>query len=449
MSKHNLRDSMLEILIRIEKDTGYSNLLIDQEIKSRDISPKDQGLLTEIVYGTLQHKIRLDYYLKHFINKGKKLDQWVGILLRMSLYQMIFLDRIPDHAIIHEAVEIAKSRGHKGIASLVNGVLRSVQRKGVPSLDLIESDTERLAIETSHPEWLVRRWIRAYGYETTKDMCFANTTYKPLSVRVQPLRINREEAIQLLTEEGYQVRPSFFSGQGLIIDKGNILNSNLFKQGLLTIQDQSSMLPAEMLKLSSEMRVLDACSAPGGKVTHIAEKMGNRGEIHAYDLHKKKIKLIKQKANQLGLNIIHTGAKDARKLQAVHQQKSFDRILVDAPCSGLGVIRGKPEIKYHKEEKDIHRLAEIQLDILGEVAPLLKQNGLLVYSTCTVDKEENEEVVRQFLNNHNDYIIDVNFFEELPSMLKTSVGISDYGLQLFPQFFETDGFFLTRLKRKS
>jgi 16S rRNA (cytosine967-C5)-methyltransferase len=449
MNKNDLRNSILEILIRIEKDTGYSHLLIDQEIRSRNIPLKDQGLLTEIVYGTLQHKIRLDYYLEHFIDKKKKLDLWVRVLLRMSLYQMVFLDRIPDHAIIHEAVEIAKSRGHKGISSLVNGVLRTAQRKGVPSIDQIEDNTKRLAVETSHPDWLVRRWIKAYGYETTAEMCRANTAHKPLSVRVQPIKISREEAIHKLTEQGYQVRTSSFSGQGIIIDKGNILHSDLFKQGFVTIQDQSSMLVAEMLKVSPEMQVLDACSAPGGKVTHIAEKMENKGSIHAYDLHKKKIKLIDRKAGDLQLNIINAEARDARKLQEVHQQESFDRILVDAPCSGLGVIRGKPEIRYHKEENDIRRLADIQLDILEAVAPLLKQNGLLVYSTCTVDKEENEEVVKKFLNNNTDFIIDENFFEELPSMLKTSIGISDYGLQLFPQLFDTDGFYLTRLMKKN
>jgi 16S rRNA (cytosine967-C5)-methyltransferase len=449
MNKYDLRNNILEILIRIEKDAGYSHLLIDQEIRSRDIPLKDHGLLTEIVYGTLQHKMRLDYYLAHFVNEKKKLDQWVNILLRMSLYQMVFLDRVPDHAIIHEAVEIAKSRGHKGIASLVNGVLRTVQRKGVPSFESIEDDTKRLAVETSHPEWLVRRWIKSYGYEITREMCRTNTAHKPLSVRVQPLRISREEAIHQLTKQGFQVRPSSFSDQGMIIDKGNIIHSDLFKQGFLTIQDQSSMLVAEMLKLSPDMHVLDACSAPGGKVTHIAEKMENKGEIHAYDLHKKKINLIDRKAEELQLTIINAEAKDARKLQEAHQKGSFDRILVDAPCSGLGVIRGKPEIKYHKEEKDIRRLAEIQLDILEEVAPLLKQNGLLIYSTCTVDKEENEEVVKKFLENNSGFIIDESFFKELPSMLKTSMGISDYGLQLFPQFFDTDGFFLTRLLRKN
>jgi 16S rRNA (cytosine967-C5)-methyltransferase len=448
MSKHDLRESALEILIRVEKDTGFSHLLLDNEIRARKIPVKDQGLLTEIVYGTLQHKIRLDYYLNYFIKQGKKIDPWVETLLRMSIYQMVFLDRVPDHAIIHEAVEIAKARGHKGIASLVNGVLRSVQRKGVPSTDLIEDDIEQLAVRTSHPEWLVRRWVKAYGYETTKEMCTANTVYKPISVRVQPLRISREEAISTLTEEGFEVRPSSFSNQGLIIDQGNILNSKLFTQGCLTIQDQSSMLAAEMLDVSPNMKVLDACSAPGGKATHIAEKMENKGEIYAYDLHKKKIKLIEEKAKGLQLDIIQTASQDARELYKLHQKESFDRILIDAPCSGLGVIRGKPEIKYHKEENDISRLAEIQLDILEKVSPLLKQNGLLIYSTCTVDKEENEEVVKHFLNNHADFSVDDHFFVDLPSMLRTSIGVSAFGMQIFPQLFETDGFFLTRLRRK-
>ncbi|MEC5422744.1 16S rRNA (cytosine(967)-C(5))-methyltransferase RsmB [Virgibacillus sp. C22-A2] len=444
MSDYQLRNTVLNLLLRIDKDNGFSNLVIDSELKSGRVNPKDEGLLTEVVYGTIQRKLTLDYYIDSFVDSKKKLDDWVKMLLRMSIYQMVFLDKVPDHAIINEAVEIAKKRGHKGTASFVNGVLRNIQRKGVPDTAEIKNAAKRIAIETSHPEWLVERWTAAYGLETTKEMCLTNLNRKSVSIRVQPLKITRNEAMKALSEQGFEIRESVFSDQGIIIDKGNILKSDLFNDGFVTIQDQSSMLVAEMLNVEKEMHVLDACSAPGGKVTHIAEKMKNTGKIHAYDLHQKKVKLIDKKAADLQLSIIDAKAVDARLLQEEHEEESFDRIVVDAPCSGLGVLKGKPEIKYHKKESDINRLATIQLDILESVAPLLKKEGLLIYSTCTVDPQENEGVVNKFLDRNSNFSIDGRFFEELPSEIKSSPGITAAGLQLFPQTHETDGFFLTR-----
>ena len=446
-----LRNNILDILLRIEKDEGYSNLLLNFELEGKTYSEKDRALITEIVYGTLQRKLTLDFFLDPFIQKKKKLDVWVRMLLRMSLYQMIFLDKIPDHAIIHEAVEIAKARGHKGIAGLVNGVLRNVQRKGrdhfVSLFSSITDETERLAIRTSHPYWLVRRWVNAYGFSRAQAMCEANLERKPISVRIQPLRISRDEALETLQQEGLTVRPSPFSEQGIIVEKGNIISSSLFRQNYLTVQDQSSMLVAEMLKPKPDSRVLDACSAPGGKATHIAEKMNNRGRIDAYDIHQKKVKLIEEKAAALELSIIHASKGDARNLKKMYAPESFDYILVDAPCSGLGVIRGKPEIKYKKEERDIERLQEVQLAILDGVSPLLKSNGTIIYSTCTVELKENEEVVKRFLHTHPDYALDESFRDDLPPLLKKAPGLTEYGLQLFPQDYATDGFFLTRLKK--
>ncbi|BAC13463.1 hypothetical conserved protein [Oceanobacillus iheyensis HTE831] len=445
--KYQLRNTMLDILIRIEKDHGFSNLLLNHELKQRQLNEKDERLLTEVVYGSLQHQMTLDYYLSKFVKSKKKLDIWVQSLLRMSFYQMIYLEKVPDHAVIHESVEIAKQRGHKGISSFVNGVLRSLQRQGVPELTEIKDPIERIAIETSHPEWLVKRWSEMYGMETTANMCRNNLEHHPLSIRIQPLRTSREDVMEELKQSGIECRASIFSSQGIIIEKGNIFRTNLLKDGKITIQDQSSMLVGEMLAVEPEMNVLDSCSAPGGKVTHVAEKMLDKGTIHAFDLHAKKIKLIDEKATTLQLSSILAQKGDARKLADKYEKESFDRIVVDAPCSGLGVINGKPEIKYEKSEEDIQRLAKIQQDILNEVIPLLKENGLLIYSTCTVDTEENNQVVRQVLKNHQDISIDLSFRDELPVEIQEAPGWSEEGLQLFPQDFHTDGFFLTRLKK--
>lgn len=448
MSKYVLRNTMLDLLLRIEQGSGYSHLLIDHELKSRKIPEKDRGLLTEVVYGTIQRKMTLDYYLNHFIDSKKKQKPWVIMLLRMSIYQMVFLDKVPAHAIIHEAVEIAKQRGHKGIASFVNGVLRNVQRQGVPDTSLIDDQAKRLSIETSHPEWLVRQWIKDYGFETTKDMCFENLNHKPISVRVQPLKITREEALERLADEGVIAKSSPLSNQGLIVEAGNIFNTNLFKEGYFTVQDQSSMLVGDMLDARPGMRVLDTCSAPGGKATHLAETMQDTGLINAHDLHDKKIKLIDKKAKELSLSIIEASQADARKLAEKYEQETFDRILVDAPCTGFGVVRGKPDIKFNKEAQDIAKLSQIQLDILNQVAPLLKDEGYLVYSTCTVNREENDEVVLNFLEQNPEFTVDKTFFDVLPDKVKGSSGETEIGLQLFPQTAQSDGFFLTRLKKK-
>ncbi|MFZ0368278.1 MAG: 16S rRNA (cytosine(967)-C(5))-methyltransferase RsmB [Halobacillus sp.] len=449
MSKYVLRETALDLLTRIGEQGGFSHVLLDREITKQDLSRQDGALLTEIVYGTLQRRDLIDYYVQPFVAKQKKIKPWVRWLLYMSVYQMEFLERVPDHAIIHEAVEISKRRGHKGISSFTNGVLRSVQRKGLRSLDEIEDPEERLAIETSHPAWLVKRWMDQYGRSITEEMCRANMQHLPLSVRVQPLRISRLEAMEQLREDGFKVEESLLSPQGMVVSEGQLLKHSLFTEDKVTIQDQSSMLVAEMMDLEKGMTILDACSAPGGKTTHIAEKMEDQGEIIAYDLHAKKAKLVNKKAEQLQLTSIQASQADSRNLAELHEAASFDRILLDAPCSGLGVLRGKPDIKYHKQLEDVFSLRKIQDELLDRVAPLLKEGGKLVYSTCTVDRHENEEAVQHFLKHHPEFTVDHEFFNDLPEVMKGSKGQSDFGLQMFPQDFDTDGFFLTRLVKQS
>src|SRR5699024_6801598 len=357
----NIRKEALEILLRIEKSGSYSHLLIDQAIQQGKIAKIDEQLLTEIVYGTLERKLTLDYYLAPFIQKQKKLQDWVRMLLRMSVFQMEYLDNVPTYAIINEAVEIAKQKGHKGIANVVNGVLRNVQRQGVRDLNLIEDKVERLAIATSHPLWLVRRWVAEYGFEITKEMCERNVTKKPLHLRVNRLKNNREAVLQALEAADIEASASPYIEEGIVVTKGNVLKTNLLQTGDITIQDHSSMFAAKSLDVTPQMQVLDTCSAPGGKATYIAELMDNEGKVYAYDLHKNKIKLIDKNAKRLGLTNIETQAQDARALSEVHEEKTFDRIIVDAPCTGLGVLRSKADIKYNKEAKDIDNLQQVQL----------------------------------------------------------------------------------------
>ncbi|MFD2925473.1 16S rRNA (cytosine(967)-C(5))-methyltransferase RsmB [Halobacillus naozhouensis] len=448
MAKYVLRESALHLLTRIGEQGGYSHVLLDQEMNKRSLSNKDGALLTEIVYGTLQNKRKIEFQIQLYIAKQKKIKPWVKWLLYMSVYQMLYLERVPDHAVIHEAVEISKTRGHKGIASFMNGVLRNVQRKGVQDPSTIDNKVERLAIETSHPTWLVSRWVEQYGWELTAGMCTQNLKRLPMSVRIQPLRISRAEAMAELKERGITGKESVLSSQGLLIEEGRIIDDRLLTEGYLTVQDQSSMLVAEMMDLKPGLTVLDACSAPGGKTTHIAEKMEDQGSVIAYDLHDKKAKLVDDKAMLLQLQSIEAKQADSRRLHELHKNESFNRILLDAPCSGLGVMRGKPDIKYHKNESDIIALRNIQDELLDSVAPLLQVGGKLVYSTCTVDRHENEQAVEHFLQQHPEFEIDPAFAGSLPEELQDSVGHTEFGLQLFPQQWDTDGFFLTRMVKK-
>ncbi|MCM3600239.1 16S rRNA (cytosine(967)-C(5))-methyltransferase RsmB [Robertmurraya korlensis] len=444
--KSNVRESVVSILEQIEKNQSYSNLLLNNVIKKNQIATKDIGLLTELTYGTLQRKMTLDYYLEPFIKNPKKLENWVKQLLRMTLYQMLYLDKIPDRAAIHEAVEIAKKRGHKGISGMVNGVLRSLQREGIREMNDIKDEVERLSIETSHPTWLVRRWTEQFGYNKAKEMCEINLTAPMQTARINTNKITREACIKRLSEEGFQVEESVVVPEAIKCLKGNIAHSECFKEGLITIQDESSMLVAYALGIEQNETILDACAAPGGKSTHIAEKLEETGQVISLDLHEHKVKLINENATRLGLKNIETKAMDSRKVQEEFEGKTFDRILLDAPCSGLGVMRRKPDMKYTKKEEDLNRLQSIQLQLLDSVTPLLKPGGTLVYSTCTIDRSENEEVVAAFLQKHTDFEGDLSVIERMPKAIQPLM--TDFQLQIFPQDFGSDGFYIASLRKK-
>ncbi|MED4888050.1 16S rRNA (cytosine(967)-C(5))-methyltransferase RsmB [Lysinibacillus fusiformis] len=438
----NVRDAALSILLAVDKNQAYSNLLLNETIKRHKIEAKDRALLTELTYGTLQHKMTLDYYLEPFIRGS--IDHWVRWLLRISLYQMQYLTRIPAHAAVNEAVEIAKRRGHRGIASTVNGILRSVLRQGVPAITEIENPIERLAIETSHPIWLVQRFVDNYGLEVATGMLHENNVPPMQTVRVNRTKVTVEQAIAELEAEGLTAKQSDVIPECLHLTNGQPARTHAFKEGHITIQDESSMIPANVLNPSPGMRVLDMCAAPGGKTTHLAEIMKNEGSILATDLHPHKLDLIDHNTERLGLDIIETAPIDGRKAPEFLQAESYDAILVDAPCSGLGVMRRKPDIKYTKREEDLENLQTIQLALLDAATKVLKIEGKLVYSTCTVDKQENEGTVKAFLVTHPE--MEAIQLESLPTKLaeKQANGM----LQVFPQDFGSDGFFVAAFRKK-
>ncbi|WP_246940076.1 16S rRNA (cytosine(967)-C(5))-methyltransferase RsmB [Bacillus pinisoli] len=444
----NVREVVIDLLLQIEKNQAYSNLLLNQAIKQHQVTQKDIGLLTEIVYGTIQRKLTLDYFIAPYIQKQKKLDDWVRVLLRMTVYQMHYLDRVPDRAAIFEAVEIAKRRGHKGISSMVNGVLRSLQREGFRSLEEIQDPVERVAVETSFPTWMVERWTTQYGLEETRKLC-EETLLPPVpTARVNCSSTSIEEVSKKLEDEGIHVKPGVLSEDAIMIEKGNFANTNAFKQGLLTIQDESSMLVGRAVSPKKDDLILDSCAAPGGKTTHISELLHHTGKVISVDLHDHKVKLINEQVTRLHLTNVETLVMDSRKLAEKYEDETFDKILVDAPCSGLGVIRRKPDIKYQKDEKDIESLASIQYRILEAIAPLLKKGGTLIYSTCTMDQEENDQVVKKFLLSHTNFERDTSLLERLPEKIRGNAEHNGAQIQILPHHFGTDGFFISSLRKQ-
>lgn len=441
----NARELALQTLTDILIDGAYSNHALSEQIEKNELTVQDKNFMTELVYGTLQHEQLLNFYVTPFFNG--KVKAWVRILIQMTLYQMLFLDSVPEHAAISEAVKIAKKRGGQFNGKLVNAILREMTRTPLPSLDTIKDEAERLAVETSHPLWLIKLWSKQFGWEKTIQMARANNERVNVTIRVNGVRGTREELKQKLESEGITCEYGNLSQDALVILKGNVIKTKDFEQGWFYVQDESSMLVARALKPKHHSKVLDTCSAPGGKTTHVAELMRQTGTVYAHDVYEHKIKLIEDNVKRLGLTNVVATLQDATTLNERYESDSFDAVLVDAPCSGLGILRRHPEVKITKQPSDLDEIMMIQKKILNTVAPLVKVGGTLVYSTCTVNRKENDKMVEQFLAQHPEYELDPTLVNRLPEVLheQTKNGM----VQLFPGDYQTDGFFIACLKRQA
>ncbi|MGX8176187.1 16S rRNA (cytosine(967)-C(5))-methyltransferase RsmB [Exiguobacterium artemiae] len=439
----NVRDAAVTTLLKIGQGGAFSTISVHQMLEKRAISKADIGLYTELVYGTLSRELTLDYILAPFLASQKKLDPFMRPLLRMSVYQLFYLDRIPDHAVINEAVEIAKTRGKPHIAKVVNGVLRNVLRKGKPDFSIISSVVERISIETSHPVWLVSRWMELFGEDETWQMCRLNNEPAPVTVRVNRTRTDRQEAVKLLEEQGVIAKPTPTAPDGLEIISGSVQQTDLLERGYLSLQDESSMLVALAVGAQPTDHILDSCAAPGGKAMHIAEGL-TTGSLQALDLHAHKVKLLQKQADRLGLQTVQAEALDARKAGERFETGSFDRILVDAPCSGLGVIRRKPDIKWTKRPEDLTHLPVIQREIIESVLPLVKSGGTFVYSTCTIDPLENEQQTDYILSQG--FVFDESFKTRMPEIVQSLIG-ERAELKLLPTTLGTDGFYIAAFRK--
>ncbi len=328
-----------QAVIALERTiTGsYSNLMVNEVIQKGKLTPADARLFTELVYGTLSRQITLDYQLASFLKKDQKIAPWVKSLLQTALFQFLYLDKIPPHAVINESVEIAKIYGHQGIGNLVNGVLRSFQRKGPRDLTEIKDPLKRLSVTASFPEELLTYLVEQLGFEKTEKIVLSLLEPSHVSARVDLSKISRQDALDFLKEEGIEARASELSPSGVVAEKGFLAGSQLFKKGKMTVQDESSMLVAPNLAPKKDAWILDACAAPGGKSTHLASLL-TTGNVFALDIHKHKVKLIEENAKRLKVDDrIEAKVLDARDVQEVFEKETFDGILVDAPCSGLGL----------------------------------------------------------------------------------------------------------------
>ena len=429
------RSLALAVLEDVLVNQAYSNIALNKHLKGSQLSAADKGLVTEIVYGTVARKLTLEWYLSHFIEDRDKLDNWLYVLLLMSAYQLCYLDKVPNHAVVNEAVELAKAR-KKGSEKLVNAVLRRILREGWPDITNIKRKNKRDSIAYSLPVWLVSKLKEEYGEGRAQAIFDSLLVRNKASIRVTDL--SRKEEIKAVLEAS----DSPLAASGLVKEQGHFAGHDLFLEGAITIQDESSQLVAPTLDLQGDEEVLDACAAPGGKTAHMASYLTS-GKVTALDLYDHKLDLIQENAQRLGVaDRVQTQKLDARKVHEFFGRDSFDKILVDAPCSGIGLLRRKPDIKYNKETADFASLQQIQLEILGNVCQTLRKGGIITYSTCTIVSEENFQVVETFLESHPEFE-QVKLEHECKDILK------DGCILITPELYGSDGFFISQFRKIS
>lgn len=442
----NTRALAIRTLERVQNG-AYSNLQLNQMIKQSKLEGRDVTLLTTIVYGVIQRRMTLEFWLKPFVKDPNKLDPWVRELLYTAIFQLAFLDKVPKHAIFDETITIAKRRGHDGVRKFVTGVLHAIDRQGLAEFETIADPIERLSIETSLPQWLIKQLEQELGFEKMEKIARSVNDAPAQSARVNLAVTTVSAAIERLIEEGFAVERSKVAPEALILHGGHVASSESFQDGWVTLQDESAMLMAPSLQIQPADQVLDAAAAPGGKTTQIATYLDATlgGKVTALDIHDHKVALINQNAERLHVaDRIEALKLDARKVDEQFADQTFDRVLVDAPCSGFGLLRRKPEIRYGKTMADSMSLQKVQTAILDAVADKLKVGGRLVYGTCTILRIENEDVIDQFLAKHTE-------FKLVPTYTEFGLNASDDRgmVHMFPDDFASDGFFIATLEKQA
>ena len=447
--KKGVRQLASEILLKVDSRKAYADVLLGHSLKDPTLSDRDRALLTELTYGTLRWRGKIDARLIHYIRRSlDDTDPLIRNLLRVTFYQLLFLDKIPDYAAVNEAVELAKAHGGSKVAGFVNGVLRNFLRERDRTAALQStSDWQEaaLAIEYSHPQWLVEKWLNYFGRKETETLLKANNEIAPLVLRVNSRKGSREALLGLLLKNGVAAVTTRWSPAGIWVQSRSTVNQFPgFQEGLFQVQGEASQLVSYLVSPQKGERILDACAAPGGKTTHIAELLADTGELIALDKSERGIEKIRENVARLGLASLRTARSDVSRPLPAELCSPYDRILVDAPCSGLGTLRSHPETKWHRDQSDIERLAHLQKNIINQVARHLKPGGVLVYSTCTLTNNENEHIVEEFLEHHKEFVLD-DAASYLPEKARSLVR-GNYFVTL-PHRHDTDGFFAARMRK--
>lgn len=445
------REVAVRALRDIDVKAAFANLALDAHLSKSKLPGRDRGLATEIAYGTTRRLVTIDWALGHVLTRPlAQVDPYIRAILRTALYQLLYMDRIPASAAVDEAVELAKTYGHEGVAKFVNGVLRSLLRR---RSDLPWPDPERdplaaLALRHSYPDWLVEEWTRHFGVNVASELMEAGNQVPPLTVRANSLKVSRAALAEALAAEGVETLPTRFSPQGLVVQEissaGSLDGLKAMKQGLMTVQDESSMLVSPALAPQPGWTVIDMAAAPGGKSTHLAELMQNLGRVIAVDIHPHKIELISENSRRLGATIVEGLCADAREIGKLMPGRA-DAVLCDVPCSGLGTLARRADARWRKQPGEIAELAPLQRSILESAALALKPGGLLLYSTCTIHPAENEEMVRAFLSDHPEFTL-ADLAPILPAALPPD-SFTEGMLHLLPHRHGTDGFFIARMQK--
>lgn len=422
------RKTAYHTLLDMETRKAYSNLALNHHILIN--RPGDPQFVRELVYGVMENKLLYDWYLDQLIPKGVKSTRPQDLtILRMGLYQLDRMNSVPEYAAVNESVELAK-RYARGRSGFINGVLRGfIKNRNTLSLpDKNEDPAAYLSVKFSYEPWIVRLWLDTYeDADFVERLLAAGNEAPALTIRLNWLKVMKKDLISALQERGYEVEEGRYSANALHVRGGQLLETELYKNGLFSVQDEASQLVAEILAPAQGDTVVDVCAAPGGKTMAIAERMNNRGRIIAQDVYKRKVALINKEAERLGVRIVETRTWDSTRVDSSLVGRA-DKVLADVPCSGLGVVRRKPEIKYKPYNEEMAMLPQKQRAILEAASKYVNAGGVLVYSTCTINPRENEQIVSSFLRGHSNFAVE-----------KTQ--------QLLPHINGTDGFFICRMKK--
>ena len=430
------RQTAFDALIKTERQGGFSNLTLDSVLSKTNLDTRDRSFVSNIFYGVIERKITIDYQLEQYLSKPlKKIKPEVLVILRMGTYQILFMDKVPDRAAVNESVKLSRKNGCSFASSLINAVLRKVSLNNIVLPDE-KNDMKFLSVKYSCPEWLIDKWFREYGETDTVEMLKSSVGEPPLYIRVNNTLTDAATLSDDLEKQGIKCELTDIENSLMVHFSGNdIEKTDSYKKGLFHVQDLASQICAAALDAKEGQTVFDLCSAPGGKAYTVAETMNNIGKVLCFDIYENRVNLIRKGAERLGLNIISAQTSDASVFN--DSIGTADRVLCDVPCSGLGIIRRKPEIKY-KDKDDFNDLPEIQYSILKNASRYVRSGGKLLYSTCTLSRAENDEIVDRFLKENNDF-----------SAETFSVGkLRCERITLMPHKNNSDGFFISLFRRK-